>query len=280
MKTLYISDLDGTLLHSNEKTSEYTNNIINSLIDKGLLFSYATARAFETSHKVTNGLKVNTPLITYNGAMIVDFTNGSLLVKNFFSNDLEDLLKDLFQNDIFPIVFSRIDNRVAFSYISSKCTPGIKTFVNNRKNDKRANPVENWAELCKGEIFYITCIDEKSKLSPVWEKYKNLYNCFLQTNLYSKDEWLEIMPKCASKANAINQLKEYLSCDRVVVFGDGKNDIEMFKIADESYAVGNAVDELKSIATGIIEDNDSDGVAKWLYNNTNFESNYRQKPIV
>lgn len=59
-------------------------------------------------------------------------------------------------------------------------------FVNNRKNDKRANPVENRAELCKGEIFYITCIDEKSKLKPVWEKYKNKYNCFLQTNFYTK----------------------------------------------------------------------------------------------
>lgn len=266
MKTLYVSDLDGTLLHSSEKTSEYTNSIINSLIDKGLLFSYATARAFETSHKVTDGLKVNTPLITYNGAMIVDCTNGSLLVKNFFNSNLADLLEDLFQNDIFPIVFSYIDNREVFSFISSKCTPGIKTFVNNRKNDKRLNPVENRSELCKGEIFYITCIDEKSKLKPVWEKYKNLYNCYLQTNLYTKDDWLEIMPKCTSKANAVNQLKEYLDCDRVVVFGDGKNDIEMFEIADESYAVENAADELKSIATGIIEDNNSDGVAKWLYN--------------
>ena len=49
-----------------------------------------------------------------------------------------------------------------------------------------------------------------------------------------------------------------------MAFGDGKNDIEMFEIADESYAVENAVDELKAIATGIIENNDSDGVAKWL----------------
>lgn len=45
-----------------------------------------------------------------------------------------------------------------------------------------------------------------------------------------------------------------------------QNDIEMFEIANESYAVENAVDELKAIATGIIESNDSDGVANWLYN--------------
>lgn len=41
MKTLYVSDLDGTLLQSNERTSEYTNNIINELVERGMLFSYA-----------------------------------------------------------------------------------------------------------------------------------------------------------------------------------------------------------------------------------------------
>lgn len=65
---------------------------------------------------------------------------------------------------------------------------------------------------------------------------------------------------------SILQLKEHLGVEYIVAFGDGKNDMEMFEIADESYAVENAVDELKSIATGIIGDNDSDGVAKWLYN--------------
>ena len=49
MSTLYVSDLDGTLLHSDETTSEYTNTVINSLIENGMLFSYATARSFITT---------------------------------------------------------------------------------------------------------------------------------------------------------------------------------------------------------------------------------------
>lgn len=43
MKTLYVSDLDGTLLRSDETTSEYTNSVINNLTDRGMIFSYATA---------------------------------------------------------------------------------------------------------------------------------------------------------------------------------------------------------------------------------------------
>ena len=72
------------------------------------------------------------------------------------------------------------------------------------------------------------------------------------------------MPKAATKANAILQLKEILGCDKVVCFGDAENDIPMFQIADECYAVANAVPELKAIATGVIGSNAEDGVAKWL----------------
>ena len=75
------------------------------------------------------------------------------------------------------------------------------------------------------------------------------------------------MPLKATKANGIQTLKELLFCDRIVAFGDGLNDMDMFKIADECYAVSNAVDELKAIATGIIDSNNNDGVAKWLVDN-------------
>lgn len=37
MKTLYVSDLDGTLLRSDETTSEYTNSVINNLTDRGMI---------------------------------------------------------------------------------------------------------------------------------------------------------------------------------------------------------------------------------------------------
>ena len=41
MSTLYVSDLDGTLLRSNGRTSEYTNRVINRLTEKGMVFSIA-----------------------------------------------------------------------------------------------------------------------------------------------------------------------------------------------------------------------------------------------
>lgn len=72
------------------------------------------------------------------------------------------------------------------------------------------------------------------------------------------------MPTKTSKANAVLHLARLLGCRHIVCFGDGINDIPMFRIADECYAVANAAPELKEIATDIIPCNNEDGVAKWL----------------
>ena len=55
-----------------------------------------------------------------------------------------------------------------------------------------------------------------------------------------------------------------LGCEKLICFGDEVNDIPMFNVADESYAVSNANQKLKNIATKIIRSNDEDGVARWL----------------
>lgn len=267
MRTLYVADLDGTLLRSDERTSNHTNQTINRLVESGMLFSYATARSYQTSHKVTEGLNAKIPLIIYNGAMIVDNVDGTFLTKNFFDDTVSDLFKDLFDHNVFPIVYSLIDDVEKYSYILSKVTSGMLTFLESRRGDRRDHPVDSIDELTDGEVFYITCIDEKEKLEELYEKYREKYHCVFQVEIYTQEYWLEIMPKSASKSNAVLQLKKYLKCDRLVAFGDGKNDIDMFRIADEAYAVENAVSELKEIATGIIGSNDEDGVAHWLSQN-------------
>lgn len=269
MKTLYVSDLDGTLLRSDETTSDFTNKTINELVSRGMLFSYATARSYVTSRKVTKGIDAKIPLIVYNGSFVIDNASGKLLLSNFFGDDVKNLLDDLIENNIYPIVYSFLDGVERFSYVYDNCTEGMKDFIRTRKGDRRDNPVNAVSDLCCGDIFYITCIDDEYKLAAFYEKYRNQYHCVFQRDIYSNEQWLEFMPQAASKSNAIKQLKDHLRCDRLIVFGDGKNDIDMFNLADECYAVENAVDELKSIATAVIPQNNDDGVAKWLSENYN-----------
>ena len=264
VKTLYVSDLDGTLLRSDEKTSEYTNTIINSLTDGGMIFSYATARSLITAKKVTKGINAKIPLIVYNGAFIIDNVSEDILIVNYFDRSVYDVLDELFSNKVYPIVYAYIEGKEKFSFIPELCTDGMKKFINSRNGDIRANIVNTTDDLKLGDIFYITCIDEPEKLKPIYDKYKDKFHCVYQTDIYTNEQWLEIMPLAASKSNAIKQLQSFLEYEKLVVFGDGKNDIDMFELADESYAVQNAHEDLKRYATAIIPSNDDDGVAKWL----------------
>ncbi len=264
MSNLYVSDLDGTLLRSNETTSEYTNQVINSLVDKGMIFSYATARSLITAKKVTKGIHVKIPLIVYNGAFVMDNITEEIMIANYFDDSVYSVLEDLFHNAVYPIVYSFMGGREKFSFVPKMCTKGMSMFLESRKGDIRTNEVNSLSKLKEGNIFYIVCIDEPEKLKPLYDKYKDKYHCVYQTDIYTKEQWLEIIPQEASKSNAIKQLQTMLDTEKLIVFGDGKNDIDMFQMADESYAVANAHEELKKYATGVIASNDEDGVAKWL----------------
>ena len=263
-RTLYVSDLDGTLLRSDERTSDYTNSVINALTEQGMIFSYATARSYHTARKVTAGLNAKIPLIIFNGAFVIDNLTGTHLLEHYFDDAADSLLDDLTAHEIYPIVYSFQDGAEKFSFVPELATQGMQFFLDSRKGDIRRNPVGNPAALKAGRKFYITCMDTPEKLLPIYETYRNQYHCVYQTDMYSGTQWLEIMPPAATKANAVRKLRELLQCDRVIAFGDGKNDIDMFQTADESYAVENADEELKAYASAVIPSNDKDGVAHWL----------------
>lgn len=263
-KILYVSDLDGTLLRGDEKTSAYTNEVINELTAKGMLFSYATARSYVTSTKCTAGLNAKIPIITYNGAIILENETFTVIHKTMFTEEeKQEIMNELLESGVYPIVYAYIRGQEKFSYIDSLCSRPTKEFVSTRQ-DARRRLAEDVRELGQGDAFYFTCIDEQEKLEPLYHKLKDKYHCIFQRDIYSGEQWLEIIPQSVSKANAISFLKQYLDVDYVVAFGDGVNDLEMFALADEAYAVGNAAVELKEAATGIIGDNNSDAVAKWL----------------
>jgi len=264
VKTLYVSDLDGTLLRHDESLSDFTIQTINALAEKGMLFSYATARSITTASRVTKGLSSRIPVILYNGAFIRRPETNELLASNFFGEEFSAVLDDLMKHNVYPIVYSLEDGVERYRYWVEMSTPGMQLFNNSRAGDPRETPVHKAEALYLGSPFYMTCIDTTEKLASLYEKYREQFHCVLHHDIYSGNQWLEIMPKMTSKANAIRQLKELLGCDRVVVFGDGKNDMDMFAIADECYAMENAVEELKSMATATIGSNDEDGVARWL----------------
>lgn len=267
-RTLYVTDLDGTLLGPDKRVSDKSAEIINRLIGRGMLFSYATARSVYTGSVVTENIDFRCPVIAHNGTFIMDNRTFGIVRGNFFTRDeAARIIAELDRLDFSHIAYSYLDGREKFSYFESNVSPQLQKFLDIRMDDVRRRPVRDRAELYRGEQYYFNCIDAPEKAWELYEIFKDEFNCVCAPEVYFKDIWLEIMPKTANKAGAVLQLKEMLGADRVVVFGDGINDLPMFEVADECYAMANAVDEVKNAATGVIGANYEDGVARWLEEN-------------
>ena len=99
MKTLYVTDLDGTFLTKEERISSYSLEKVNALVDRGMLFTYATARSEWSAEKATQGLKLNIPAVLYNGALIYDRKTDTPLYASYF--DDEGALRGFFRQPHF-----------------------------------------------------------------------------------------------------------------------------------------------------------------------------------
>ena len=79
MKTLYITDLDGTFLNENGVVSEKSRQIVNRLSKKGMLFSVATARSILTARELLAGLQINAPIVLMNGVFLFDLNKNKVV---------------------------------------------------------------------------------------------------------------------------------------------------------------------------------------------------------
>lgn len=267
VKTLYVSDLDGTLLRKDATLSEFTVTTIKRLVEEGMAFTFATVRSIQSAKHITNGLHLHLPVITRNGSFLADHETGEILEKAIFSKEDVNLLKELLP--LLPycgFVSSYVDNKMFKTYVSGNHSAGLEDYITKHADDKRMRQTSDLDGLFGTQPGYVTMIDDCKKLMPAYDKLRAYPNweCVFSQDTYSEFYWLEVCPKNSTKAKAILKLKESLGFEKLVVFGDSVNDLSMFEIAEESYAVEDALEELKAAATAVIGSNNADAMAKFL----------------
>jgi len=272
-KTLYVSDLDGTLMRNDLSISDYSVGIINELVENGFAFTYATARSINSAREITGRLKLKLPVITRNGAVLADNATGKYLEKAVFTEEevrlLKELIPELPRCGFVSCFFG--DNMIK-AYVPVEHTVCFQGYLDYYKNDRAKTEVPDLGSMFCGIPGYVTLISSKEDLDPIHERVKDypFWECIYQKDIYRDEYWLEICPRNCTKAKSILKLKEQYGFDKVVVFGDSVNDLPMFKAADEAYAVSNAIDELKAAATAVIGSNEEDSVADFLKEHTGF----------
>lgn len=267
----YISDLDGTLLKSNGELSDYSKDTLNTLIARGVHFSVATARSSATALKILEGINIKLPVILMNGVVIYDIAHREYLkIETIPTETTKDIIKIFKKYDIKGFMYS-ISEYNQITYYENLCTKPLRDFHNERvtKYGKVFKRVENFEDIAiDSNIIYFSFMDLYECLYLMYNELKNYteIEVVMYKDVYNEKIWfLEIHSKNASKRNAVKYLREQLKYDTIIGFGDNLNDLPLLEACDEFYAVSNAVEDLKEKAAGIIDDNNSDGVAKYIF---------------
>ncbi|MDE5770724.1 MAG: HAD family hydrolase [Ruminococcus sp.] len=271
MKRLYISDLDGTLLNNDAKLSDFTVKSINSLTEKGLYFTFATARSVYSAKPITSALNINIPYILMNGVSIYNPTDDRYIKNEYINSEVSSEVIRVFKEYDLKCFMYKIHNDILTAYFTEITSQVMSSFAEVRKNNYN-KPFVQCADLtdhADGETVYFTVTGEYERLFPVKsgiERIKGVNHAFYR-DTYTGKYYLEIFSESASKANGIKYLRNKYSFDEVVCFGDNLNDIAMFGESDIKIAVGNAVTELKESADFVALPNENNGVAVWLAEN-------------
>lgn len=269
MKELIVSDLDGTLLNSRRELSEKTIKTVNGLVNDGLNFTIATARSIHSAREIIKPLDLRLPLVVHNGVFIYDPEKNEDIISVFMEKGDAAAVLELYNDrGVSPIVYTVDENLEKRAYYTGIYSPGEELYLQDRfsKRDKRFRLVKDPAVSLEDKIVAILLIGEKEIVDPLCEEVGNHLDLTVHhaVDIYSGSTWLELNHRNANKKEAVKKLKKILNAEQLLCFGDHLNDIPMFEVADKKYAVKNAHEHLKEIATGVIESNDDDGVARFL----------------
>lgn len=267
MKTLFVSDLDGTLLMSDVKLSDNTKKSLCKLLDMGVNFTIATARSPYSVNSLFADIPIKIPCILMNGVIIYDLCNKHFAEVESINKVAYDKVLSIIRSFRLSAFVYVVDDDKLISYYENITTPQMQSFFEERKKKygKSFVQTESLSNIPADKAVYFTMLyprEELESLCKALDLVKDIsYACY--EDIYSDGLWyLEIFSKNATKYNATLKLKKMYGFDRVIGYGDSHNDLPLLEACDEFYAVSNATQELKSRATAVIGDNNSDSVTK------------------
>lgn len=271
-KTLYISDLDGTLLDNESRVSRRSAEIISELSHRGALISVATARTPATVVPLLSETFTTPPFIVMTGAALWSRGNDCFIppVATLAADDFLLSYVILEELGIRPFTyFVNSDGRTLDVYHATAMNSAERDFYEPRKNltlkrfrlgeEIPASKIDNCA------LLFAT--GNRREIEEAAEAIRHRSECSVSVygDIFNPDQGLvEIFAPGVSKANAVAELKKRAGADRLVVFGDNLNDLSMMEIADVSVAVENGVEEVRRRADIVIGSNSEDAVARFI----------------
>ncbi|WP_407857506.1 Cof-type HAD-IIB family hydrolase [Enterococcus hailinensis] len=278
MIKLIASDMDGTLLNDQLQVSTKNIEAIQKAQAQGIEFITATGRGVSHAIISLDRANIHVPMILLNGAQVVNAQRETIFTIPIGKERTNTVLDALDRADLYYEVFTaehvysenqpeRID------FISGhllKKVPGLskKMAIAVSSEHLALTPltyVDNIRQVLKEtdeEVLKIIAFDKHGPdtLKAATLELEKIGNLAIAASELTN---IEINHEDAQKGIALKQFAEQrgFTAEQVMAVGDNFNDLTMLSYAGESFAMGNAVDEVKQIAKHVTYTNEDNGVA-------------------
>lgn len=281
MIKLIASDMDGTLLNDDHMISEENLKAIRKAQEMGRHFTIITGRDYDGVKSYLKEHNLRCECILNNGAEYRD-VDGNVIESVYMNKEsvkiVFDILNEaglyiqLMTNNGLYVTNKESDKRALIdrfmSFNPKMSESEVIEFIEKFQKERGVKFIHNIHEVLESniEILKILTFDNDEELiKKLKDELKAKTSDLAVVSTFSHD--IEISHIEAQKGLILAKAIKKIGIDKseVIVLGDSFNDYSMFTEFENSYAMGNAITEIKKIAKYITDTNNNDGVAKAIY---------------
>ena len=262
------TDMDGTLLDPRGQLDlPRLEKILDKLDHRGVRFVIATGNEVHRMRQLLGHLAERVVLVVANGARI--FENNELLQAQTWDDVMVDRALDHFKGrecqDQFVVTAMNggfVKKGTVFTELDKFMTPEMI-----EKLYQRMNFVDEFDPNLFGGVLKMSMVVGEERLDSVLQEINDLFDGHVRA-VSSGYGCIDILQDGIHKAwGLVELLKRWnLKPEQIMAFGDSENDIEMLELAGISYAMENAEEAVKRVATKVAPANSQAGVYKVLEN--------------
>ena len=262
------TDMDGTLLDPRGQLDlPRLEKILDKLDHRGVRFVIATGNEVHRMRQLLGHLAERVVLVVANGARI--FENNELLQAQTWDDVMVDRALDHFKGrecqDQFVVTAMNggfVKKGTVFTELDKFMTPEMI-----EKLYQRMNFVDEFDPNLFGGVLKMSMVVGEERSESVLQEINDLFDGHVRA-VSSGYGCIDILQDRIHKAwGLVELLKRWnLKPEQIMAFGDSENDIEMLELAGISYAMENAEEAVKRVATKVAPANSQAGVYKVLEN--------------
>ncbi|MEG0977875.1 MAG: Cof-type HAD-IIB family hydrolase [Bacilli bacterium] len=262
-KKLIAFDLDGTLLTDKKRILFATKQYIKKAQKNNIFIVLSSGRPFRAMEKYYKQLKLNTPMICYNGAYVVEPNTNKIITERYFNRKIildiyntipKDILLSAMSEDNFNIWVDENDEFLSFFYLKKGMSVHHGNFGTTLDKD-----------VLTFIMKYVDTPNNRAAIKRIVTKFPTIdvrfWTCHNYCEIYFKDINKHVAIKNVAKRLGIKDSNIY-------AFGDNDNDVEMISGCANGVAMANSPQFVKDLTKNVTKkDNNHNGAVSYLIDN-------------